>query len=206
MDPAEGVEGVRAFEDMFAHETPAGLRDFMPSTKAMSLCGTAPIVRVRVTVTEDGPLWAWWDAKQDVIRNVFGSRTLLETCFTYGSKAEEERGRGKVIRARANVLGPLNRSTKETDMNEEDVELIKAGTAALTEALGAEKAAAFLALVNPGEARGAIEPPPTAPAKGIFEHGVRDAARQVASVSGLSFVAADRVGDAALAAYRKELA
>lgn len=67
-------------------------------------------------------------------------------------------------------------------------------------------AAWLIARVKPGEAAGAIEPPPTAPAKDTFEHGVRDAARQMAAASGLNYAAAERVGDAALAAYRKELA
>jgi len=49
----------------------------------------------------------------------------------------------------------------------ENKALIDEGVAALTAAMGGEKTAAFLALVQsivrPGDAVGAIEPPPTAP-------------------------------------------
>ncbi len=87
-------------------------------------------------------------------------------------------------------------------MSEDDFNLIQAGTKALTEALGAEKATAFLALVNPGVAQGAIEPPPTAPAKDGVERDLFVSTRSASIAAGLDFAFASHIADVALTAFR----
>jgi hypothetical protein len=66
-----------------------------------------PVWRVRVTerATEEGAqYWAWWENKDEtgIIKRAEGfeliwrRRFLVDMCFTYGAKVEEERGRGKL--------------------------------------------------------------------------------------------------------------
>lgn len=67
--------------------------------------GPDPILAMKLTVitsedaTEDD-YWAWWDSETDSVRHVWPREFLVEMCFPYGSKAESERGRGRVIRVR----------------------------------------------------------------------------------------------------------
>lgn len=46
---------------------------------------------------EETPYVGWLDNEGNIVL-IFPNRILLEVCFTYGTKAEEERGNGKVIR------------------------------------------------------------------------------------------------------------
>ena len=53
---------------------------------------------------EDTPYWGWLypDGK---ISMVFHSKILVEVCFTYGTKIEEEAGKGKLIQIVINEIG-----------------------------------------------------------------------------------------------------
>lgn len=68
-----------------------------------------PIVPVRVTeVAGDDPVathWGWlWQGKT-VPEMIWGSKAAYRTQFTYGPKAEEERGRGRTLRLAVTRLG-----------------------------------------------------------------------------------------------------
>lgn len=55
---------------------------------------------------EDSPYWAWWDLQNKDHRtseskpcfaHVYPNKGLVEMCFLYGTKAEEERGYGLLL-------------------------------------------------------------------------------------------------------------
>jgi hypothetical protein len=55
---------------------------------------------VLVTLDPNGDQWGWWDAEDKTFCMIFPRRMLVEMCFTYGSKVEEERDRGRVVQVR----------------------------------------------------------------------------------------------------------
>jgi hypothetical protein len=64
--------------------------------------GESPIVRVRVREAREGEEpthWGWWDNEQEKFAApmTWGARFLVNMCFAYGSKVEEEHGRGHVL-------------------------------------------------------------------------------------------------------------
>ena len=95
--------------ELYAHRTPRGYRDFFKSILQVEYGShpDCPIERVRLTTDPDGAFWAWWDAERSAHYMVFPEQMLLETCFTYGSKAEEDRRRGKVVRVRVERIEDL---------------------------------------------------------------------------------------------------
>ncbi len=46
---------------------------------------------------EESIYWAWWSEKDQEFMFVYPFKGLVEMCFPYGSKCEEERGRGKLM-------------------------------------------------------------------------------------------------------------
>lgn len=90
--------------EMYAQQTSRGLANFFKSRQAYVACGDAPVVRVRIITDDAGSHWSWWDAERKSHSMIFGSRVLVEICFPYGSRAEEERGRGKVVRVRVEQI------------------------------------------------------------------------------------------------------
>jgi len=81
----------------------ATLWDFFPSQMQVRMCMDErlpnPIVEVEVSQGQDMPdsYWAWWDIAGQRWTMVFPNKKLVEICFPYGSKAEEDRGRGKLL-------------------------------------------------------------------------------------------------------------
>lgn len=73
---------------------------FYPSRVHFCTSSKQPVVRVRVTVDDAGDYWAWWEAKTQKPVHIYPKDFMVEMCFTYGTKEEEERGRGKVCRVR----------------------------------------------------------------------------------------------------------
>ena len=76
--------------------------NFFPSIMQVRMCQDArhpePILSCLVTEAKETPdsYWAWWDEKDQRFTMIFHGRPLLECCFPYGSKIEEEHGKGKV--------------------------------------------------------------------------------------------------------------
>ena len=72
-----------------------------PETARMYDYGEAPVYEVTVSEMPDEPMldsyWGWWDAQRGAFTMVYYAQALVEMCFPYGSKVEEERGRGKLM-------------------------------------------------------------------------------------------------------------
>lgn len=97
--------------EMWALRHDGKLRNFFPSIRQCRMCSaTDPVVRVRVTQDDDGAFWAWWSNERKTFSYTNSNRHGVEVCFTYGSKAAEEHGEGKVVRVRVDVL---REATKE---------------------------------------------------------------------------------------------
>lgn len=58
---------------------------------------------IELPAEEPGCYWGWWDSQDRAFCHVYHGRALVEMCFTYGARGEEERGRGKVLPVRLEV-------------------------------------------------------------------------------------------------------
>jgi hypothetical protein len=75
--------------------------------------------QVRALIAEvnsdpEGEYWAWWDSNTHTFRHVYLTEGLVEMCFAYGTKPEENRDRGRKLRVKVTILreaGP-----KDTDL------------------------------------------------------------------------------------------
>lgn len=94
-------------DDMYAAiDTRTGKwQHFFGSRLAYITTGDKPddIHRVRVTIDPEGDYWGWWysacsEYTPNRISMIFSARQAVEICFAYGSKSEEERDRGRVVR------------------------------------------------------------------------------------------------------------
>ncbi len=58
----------------------------------------APIHKVKITEDLSGKsqYWAWFENEKQDYEMVWPKKLLAEMCFPYGSKIEEDRGRGKL--------------------------------------------------------------------------------------------------------------
>lgn len=74
---------------------------------------TLPVheVAVEECAEEPGCYFAWWDAATERFDFVYPERGLVEMCFPYGTKIEEERGAGKLFAVRVIDLGPAAESS-----------------------------------------------------------------------------------------------
>lgn len=68
-----------------------------------------PTLKVEVTLSDDfdqtpGKYWGWWDIERQEWCFVFPSRFQVDMCFPYGAKAEEDRGRGKLLPVNIKIL------------------------------------------------------------------------------------------------------
>jgi hypothetical protein len=52
--------------------------------------------------------WGWWNIETQRFEMVFASKVQVEVCFPYGSKAEEDRGRGKLLPLNVRVIGEVD--------------------------------------------------------------------------------------------------
>jgi hypothetical protein len=76
------------------------LAHFFHSPLSVKMCGDGKFPIFEVVVTKGTDLngyWGWWEAERQGFLFVYPSRPQLEMCFTYGSKIEEERGKGKMM-------------------------------------------------------------------------------------------------------------
>ncbi len=68
--------------------------------KSVKMCSSDKIYKIEVreaTSNEETPYFGWLDLEGN-IPFIFPNIILLEVCFTYGSKAEVEANKGRVIR------------------------------------------------------------------------------------------------------------
>lgn len=115
--------------ECYIEETKAGWAHDGENWQAIkTLCG-GTVHRVRVTELADGDPtangWAWRDddwrelvdgewVTKPLLHIVYSHRDFLEIAFPYGTKAEEERGRGKVVQVRVEVLETMWKPEDET--------------------------------------------------------------------------------------------
>lgn len=57
-----------------------------------------PIIPVKVVIDEKGSYYGWLENGKNKPCMIYHAKRLLDMCFPNGTKAEEQRGRGKVIR------------------------------------------------------------------------------------------------------------
>lgn len=109
--PLIGIAG-----ELFCWERPLHTGDgtylthFYPSRKAYAVCGVAEsdAIRVRLTVIEDDNTalyYGWYCAQNKRLSMIFHARMLVEMCFAYGSRVEEDRGRGRLVALRVDRIG-----------------------------------------------------------------------------------------------------
>ncbi len=101
---------------LFCNERPAHkggtyLADFYPHPGQVRMCRCPeemkhPILKVEVSEGKDTPdtYWAWWDEQDQVFQFVNSHRMGVEICFAYGSRIEEEQGRGKLFPVNIKIL------------------------------------------------------------------------------------------------------
>ena len=102
--------------DMYAQwrvgEHRSAFMDFNANPEIVKLYGDHPIHRVRVTLVEgkhDGMYWGWLVTGSKCPSMIYYARQLVEMCFTYGTKCEEERGYGKIVGLLVDDLGEVGR-------------------------------------------------------------------------------------------------
>jgi hypothetical protein len=83
------------------------------STTQCRMCGDEPIVLARLTLDDAGPYWGWRYSMHPSngehrgrLSMIYPWRQAVEICFPYGPYAETARGRGWIVRARAEILRP----------------------------------------------------------------------------------------------------
>jgi hypothetical protein len=69
--------------------------------------GTHPMVTVVLTEDPDGPYYGWIRAGEVLPIMIYPNEDLFSMCFPYGYRGEEERGRGEMVRMRAEVATAL---------------------------------------------------------------------------------------------------
>lgn len=100
-------EAIASKNEMFCHRQPDGkYHYFYPSRGVVEMCSVPvdEIIHVRLLPDDDGTYWCWHDFKDDSYSMVYPAFVLLEMCFTYGIKVEEDRGRGKRARVRVEEI------------------------------------------------------------------------------------------------------
>lgn len=77
-----------------------------PGTTALYDDHEKPVLKVLVKESkeEKGSYWGWWDNSEKAFSIVLHDKSLIEICFPYGSKAEEERGNGHLLPVSIEVL------------------------------------------------------------------------------------------------------
>ncbi len=96
--------------DIEKHTGGTILFHFYHHPKAVKMCQDSrdphPVFKVEVTEGTDAPgsYWGWWNSEDNSFHFVFPSRLQVDMCFPYGAKAEEERGRGKMMPVNVTVL------------------------------------------------------------------------------------------------------
>ena len=90
---------------MFAHQDGDEFRNF-GSKWRVEMHGmiyamndvSIPIVEVELELADDGQYYGWLETGEDTPSMIYPYETLFSMCFPYGPKAEEDRGRGKILR------------------------------------------------------------------------------------------------------------
>lgn len=63
------------------------------------------ILQLELIEDENGTHWAWQATGDDIYSMIMPSKLHFECCFPYGSKAEVDRGKGRVVRLTVREIG-----------------------------------------------------------------------------------------------------
>lgn len=104
---------------MFCEECPhhlggTYLAHFFSNTLGVKMCradtdDSTPILEVRVsegTDTKDS-YWGWWNEEAQRFMFIFPRKFLVEMCFPYGTRIEEEQGLGKLLPVNVEIIGKV---------------------------------------------------------------------------------------------------
>lgn len=90
-----------------------GFYSFFEHLDIIRLTGQSPIIAVRVILDDAGDHYTWHDYERDTLDYTAPTLDMVEICFPYGTKTEEERGRGKLKRCRVEALGKIEFDAKD---------------------------------------------------------------------------------------------
>lgn len=83
---------------MYCHVVGEKYMHFYKLKQVVQLCGSYPIVKVRVESTDsEDSYWAWWSNVDEKFRHVYYTKGLVEMCFPYAVKSYEDAGEGKLL-------------------------------------------------------------------------------------------------------------
>lgn len=84
---------------MFAHRYPTGhFVHVGPEFYVKNHLLNDPIIPVTVSEEPNGRYWGWIVTGEDTPRMIWPSEVQFKMCFPYGPEAEQERGRGRIVR------------------------------------------------------------------------------------------------------------
>lgn len=103
--------------ELFCGEADNGtFRHFYGSKIQVEMCGEERIAVVRIAVDEAGPYWGWHYSHHPFngsfkgkVSMIYSNAIGVEICFPYGAAAEMERGRGRIVRLRAELVRRVER-------------------------------------------------------------------------------------------------
>lgn len=64
----------------------------------------SPVLVRDLREDEESEYWAWWDSEHGRFEFVYQRKFLVDMCFPYGTKAEEERGKGRLLNVSVEAL------------------------------------------------------------------------------------------------------
>lgn len=79
-------------------DQPAKWNHFYSARWITATCGSGTVACVEICEDPDGTHYAWWDNDSQRFHYLWWDKMFVEMCFPYGTKAEEERGRGQLCR------------------------------------------------------------------------------------------------------------
>ena len=84
--------------DYYAHEVNGIFRDVFQLPMQVKMCGSVPIIPVKVIIDENGPYFAWQAVGEDSVCMIFETFLMLKTCFQYGIQKAIDAGQGKMVK------------------------------------------------------------------------------------------------------------
>ena len=94
----------------FSGENKPSFTNFFPNPWGVKEYGHTKIWKVLVREPKPGETpeyWSFWDKREQKFEFTWAKEGLLEMCYAYGTKAEEEAGKGKKMQTVVEVLGEI---------------------------------------------------------------------------------------------------
>lgn len=84
----------------------------------LALSGDCRTLREVVITPWEGPeekalYWGWWDNEDKEFQFIYYGKFLVEMCFPYGCKVEEEAGKGKLMPVHVEVIREVPADEKD---------------------------------------------------------------------------------------------